>query len=79
MDKKELTLEELEKIIGGMEYGYATVPATEVAVILDTVWRLKTCHHYTKEQTIEEICANYRTVQRQEVTDIINQYWDKLY
>ncbi len=78
MDKKELNLKEMEKIVGGMEFAFATVPAADISVILSEAWQLKNVKHYTKEQAIQEICLNYRAVQYNEITDIINQYWDKL-
>ena len=78
MDKKELHLEEMEKIVGGMEFAFATVPAADISVILSEAWQLKNVKHYTKEQAIQEICAGYRPVQHKEVSDIIDQYWDRL-
>ena len=78
MDKKELHLEEMEKIVGGMELAFVTVPAADISVILNEAWQLKNVKHYTKEQAIQEICAGYRPVQHKEVSDIIDQYWDRL-
>ena len=79
MDMKELKLEQLEKIIGGdMNFAYATIPSSDVTTIIDAAWRLKVYKHYTKEQATDEICEGYRPVQRQEVTDLISQYWDRM-
>ena len=78
MEKRELTREEMEKIVGGMHFAYATVPSEDIAIIINKAWDLKVVKRYTKEQAIEEICSKYRPVQRSEITDLISQYWDRL-
>ena len=80
MDMKELNLEELEKIIGGAKRPrvQSTLPAATVAAILKDAWHMKEVLHYTKEQAVEETASKYRAVQRTELVDLFNTYWDRL-
>ena len=80
MEDRELNKEEMEKIIGGAKgsFIHSTLPASIVAAILKDAWHMKEILHYTKEQAVEEIASKYRSVQRAELADVIDTYWDRL-
>ena len=77
MEKKELKLEEMEKIVGG-KFDFSTLTPDNISALLYEAWEMKVVRHYSKEQVIEELSAEVKIIQRAELVDLINQYWDKL-
>ena len=77
MENKELKLEEMEKIVGG-KFDFSTLTPDNISALLYEAWEMKVVRHYSKEQVIEKLSAEVKIIQRAELVDLINQYWDKL-
>ena len=75
MDKQKLDFKALEELVGGLG---ATISPESISDLLYEAWEMKVVKHCSKEEVISTLCNKVTPVQRAELTDLINQYWDKL-